>query len=33
VHAERGTPNIWNGKGGNKFGPATAISAGSTPCF
>jgi hypothetical protein len=31
VHA--GTLYIWNGKGGNKFGPATAVSAGWTRYF
>jgi hypothetical protein len=28
VHSETGTLNIWNGKGGNKFATATAISSG-----
>lgn len=27
------TLNIWNGQGGNEFGPATAIGPGWTPYF
>ncbi|TMR06902.1 VCBS repeat-containing protein [Nonomuraea turkmeniaca] len=33
VHSESGTLYVWNGKGGNKFGPATAISSGWTSRF
>ncbi|MFB9527966.1 FG-GAP-like repeat-containing protein [Nonomuraea roseola] len=33
VHAETGMLYLWNGKGGNKFGPATAISSGWTSYF
>jgi hypothetical protein len=28
-----GTLHIWNGKGGNRFGPRTPISSGWTPYF
>ncbi|MEU7861611.1 alginate lyase family protein [Nonomuraea sp. NPDC049141] len=31
--AATGTLTIWNGEGGNKFGPATAIGSGWTPYF
>ncbi|MET8007677.1 FG-GAP-like repeat-containing protein [Nonomuraea glycinis] len=33
VHSQTGTLTVWNGKGGNQFGPATAISSGWTPYF
>ncbi|MGP3964318.1 FG-GAP-like repeat-containing protein [Nonomuraea sp. 3N208] len=33
VHSETGTLTVWNGKGGNQFGPAAAISSGWTPYF
>ncbi|WP_431926254.1 FG-GAP-like repeat-containing protein [Nonomuraea jabiensis] len=33
VHAETGTLTVWNGKGGNKFGAAIAVSAGWKPYF
>ncbi|MDF2708445.1 MAG: hypothetical protein K0R62_4097, partial [Nonomuraea muscovyensis] len=33
VHSETGTLTVWNGKGGNQFGPADAISSGWAPYF
>ncbi|MEV0381682.1 FG-GAP-like repeat-containing protein [Nonomuraea sp. NPDC050643] len=33
VHAETGTLHVWNGRGGNKFGPATAVGGGWKPYF
>ncbi len=33
VHAGTGTLTVWNGKGGGRFGPATAVSTGWTPYF
>ncbi|MGI5284463.1 FG-GAP repeat domain-containing protein [Nonomuraea polychroma] len=31
--AATGALTVWHGEGGNKFGPATAISSGWTPHF
>ncbi|MFI6483740.1 FG-GAP repeat domain-containing protein [Nonomuraea sp. NPDC050663] len=33
VHDETGTLTVWNGKGGNKFGPATPVGPGWAPYF
>jgi hypothetical protein len=33
VHGKTGTLNIWNGKGGDKFGPAVPVSSGWAPHF
>ncbi|SEG97691.1 Repeat domain-containing protein [Nonomuraea solani] len=33
VHGETGTLTVWNGKGGNRFGPAIPIGPGWNPYF